>query len=347
MNFKRFLMLDIGGVSLSKKDRERLADPCCFGVILFERNYSSRDQLKALCAEIKSLRNPPLIIAVDHEGGRVQRFKNGFTPLPPMGALGEMWEQEKSLAMKMARTIGNIIGYELHSCGVDFSFTPVLDLDHGVSKVIGDRAFHAEASVVTKLASELIIGLDEVGCIAVGKHFPGHGNVVEDSHLEEVIDHRNLSDIMSDDLLTFTYLIQSNLLAGIMPAHITFSKIDSVPVGFSQIWLKNILREEINYKNLIFSDDLSMKGAMGDESIEIKVELALKAGCDVVLICNSPSDTDKVLTHFKKNGLASDFDSTSRTEFLKTVLSKSKNSIDDAQYEKSVDFFKKNYSPRF
>ena len=288
------VMLDIIGTSLTSDDKRRLSHPNCFGVILFSRNFLNKTQLSELCGEIKNIRSTPIAIAVDHEGGRVQRFKDEFTLIPAMRELGVIWMKDKQRAKDLAKKIGLIIAFELKSCGVDFSFTPVLDLDYGKSKIIGDRAFHSDPRVVSELSYSIIKGLIRGGSVSVGKHFPGHGFVSEDSHLEIVTDHRSLDLIMKRDIVPFAKLIDNGVSA-IMPAHVVYPKVDSLPVGFSEYWLKNILRVKLGFKGMIFSDDLSMKGAFINSSIEERGKMALNAGCDVILVCNEPEDADRLL----------------------------------------------------
>src|SRR3954447_5241959 len=256
------IMLDIGGTRLTPADREKLEHPLVGGVILFTRNYSSFEQLAQLTAEIHALRTPPLLIAVDHEGGRVQRFREGFTRLPPMRELGIIWDEHPATARHLAKAAGFVLAAELRAAGVDFSFTPVLDMDYGQSTVIGDRAFHSAPRVIAELAHHLVSGLKLGGMAAVGKHFPGHGYIEADSHTELPIDHRSYHDIETNDLIPFRKLIDFGLPA-IMPAHVIYPQVDSRPAGFSEIWLKEILRKNLGFEGCIFSDDLSMEGAAG------------------------------------------------------------------------------------
>jgi beta-N-acetylhexosaminidase len=294
------VVLDIAGTSLTADDRRRLQHPLTGGLILFARNWESRRQLTALNTQIKSLR-PDVLVCVDHEGGRVQRFRSdGFTHLPPMRALGEQWMNDGRRgpgsgamnAIDAATAAGYVLGAELRACGVDLSFTPVLDLDHGPSGVIGDRAFHREPRVVTLLAKSLMHGLQLAGMGNCGKHFPGHGFVRGDSHLEVPIDRRSLKAILADDARPYEWL--SCALASVMPAHVVYAKVDSRPAGFSPRWLKDILRQQLGFTGTVFSDDLSMEGARrinGAQTsyTEAAIE-ALNAGCDMVLLCNQSSD---------------------------------------------------------
>ena len=286
------IMLDVAGLVLDQSDREILKHPAIGGVILFSRNYASVDQVRALTCEIKSIRSD-ILISVDHEGGRVQRFRQEFTQIPPMRLLGDIYDHSPEQSCQLACDIGWLIAVELQSVGIDFNFTPVLDLDTGFSEVIGDRAFHHSAETVAELATALIRGLREGGCAAVGKHFPGHGGVSADSHTEIPVDQRNL-DQLSKDILPFEKLIESGL-DSIMPAHVIYEKIDSLPAGFSSYWLQEQLRARLNFNGAIISDDLSMKGASAAGNIIERVELALKAGCDMLLICNDRTAVEQVL----------------------------------------------------
>jgi len=288
------VMLDVGTLRLEDTDRKRLLHPLTGGVILFKRNFESAEQLAELTAEIRALRSPELLIAVDHEGGRVQRFRSGYTTLPPMAALGTLWNVDRPAARRCAEAAGFVIATELTASGVDFSFTPVLDLDYGRSGVIGDRAFHSEAGAVSDLASALITGLARGGVAAVGKHFPGHGYAAEDSHVAMPVDSRALADIEAADLLPYRRL--SALLAGVMPAHVIYPQIDSAPAGFSSVWLQKILRRELAFDGMIFSDDLSMEGATVAGGIIERAQAALAAGCDMVLVCNQPRLADELLS---------------------------------------------------
>lgn len=282
------VVLDIAGTALNADDRRRLQHPLTGGLILFARNWASRAQLTALTAEIKAIR-PDVLICVDHEGGRVQRFRSdGFTHLPPMRALGELWMRDALAATDAATACGHVLGAELRACGVDLSFTPVLDLDHGGSSVIGDRAFHRDARVATMLAKSLMHGLLLAGMANCGKHFPGHGFVQADSHLALPVDKRSLKAILADDAKPYDWL--STSLASVMPAHVVYPKVDALPAGFSERWLKQILRGDLGFQGAIFSDDLSMEGAKVAGSAVDGALAALNAGCDMVLLCNQSLD---------------------------------------------------------
>jgi beta-N-acetylhexosaminidase len=286
------VVLDIEGTTLNAADRRRLAHPLVGGLILFARNWTDRRQLLELTSEIKSIR-ADVLICVDHEGGRVQRFRSdGFTHLPPMRALGDLWMKDALTATDAATAAGQVLGAELRACGVDLSFTPVLDLDFGASSVIGDRAFHRDARVVTLLAKSLMHGLLLAGMHNCGKHFPGHGFVKADSHVDVPIDKRTLKSILADDAKPYEAL--STSLASVMPAHVIYPKVDALPAGFSARWLKDILRQQLGFTGAVFSDDLSMEGArrIGGAVVTYSeaAAVALNAGCDMVLLCNQSVD---------------------------------------------------------
>lgn len=287
------LMIDVAGLELSDLDRERLVHPLVGGVILFARNYASPSQLEALTAEIRALRRPPLLVAVDHEGGRVQRFRQGFTRLPPMRRLGECWDRDPAAALAAARDTGYVLAAELRVGGVDLSFTPVLDLDYGRSQVIGDRALHGDPEAVAALAGALIEGLHAAGMAACGKHFPGHGFAEADSHLAIPVDDRERLAIAAD-MLPYGRL----RLDAVMPAHVIYPKVDHRPAGFSPVWLR-ILREEIGFEGVIFSDDLSMEGAAVAGGIVERADAAWAAGCDMLLVCNAPEAVGTLLAKWR------------------------------------------------
>jgi beta-N-acetylhexosaminidase len=278
------VVIDIAGSTLTADDRRRLLHPMTGGLILFGRHWVDRAHLTALTAEVKALR-PDLLICVDHEGGRVQRFRSdGFTHLAPMGVLGELWMKDALAATDAATAAGYVLGAELRACGVDLSFTPVLDLDHGHSAVIGDRAFHRDARVATLLAKSLMHGLLQSGMANCGKHFPGHGWAEADSHVAVPVDKRSLKAILADDAQPYGWL--STSLASVMPAHVIYPKVDAMPAGFSERWLRHILRGDLGFQGAIFSDDLSMAGAKVAGSALEGAIAALNAGCDMVLLCN-------------------------------------------------------------
>ncbi|OYV00827.1 MAG: beta-N-acetylhexosaminidase [Burkholderiales bacterium PBB5] len=278
------LVIDIAGTALNADDRRRLQHPLVGGLILFARNWVDRSQLTALTAEIKALR-PDVIVCVANEGGRVQRFRSdGFTHLAPMSELGRLWMKDAMAATDAATAAGYVLGAELRACGVDLSFTPVLDLDHGRSAVIGDRAFHRDARVAALLAKSLMHGLLQSGMANCGKHFPGHGWAEADSHVAVPVDKRSLKALLADDAKPYDWL--STSLASVMPAHVIYPKVDAAPAGFSERWLKHILRGELGFQGAIFSDDLSMAGAQVAGSTLDGALAALNAGCDLVLLCN-------------------------------------------------------------
>lgn len=282
------LIIDVAGLALTAADRRRLQHPRVGGVIHFARNWQDRAQLAALNAEIKALR-PDLLICVDHEGGRVQRFRSdGFTRLPAMRTLGELWQRDPILATRAATACGYVLAAELRACGVDLSFAPVLDLDHGASSVIGDRAFGRDPRTVTLLAKSLMHGLLAAGMANCGKHFPGHGHVRADSHTEIPVDSRGLKTILADDAAPYGWLVGA--LASVMPAHVIYPRVDARPAGFSARWLGEILRARLGFTGAIFSDDLSMAGARRLDGMNVSytqaAAAALNAGCDLVLLCN-------------------------------------------------------------
>jgi len=298
--------LDVVGLELNFEDRRRILDPLTGGVILFGRNFASRKQLTQLAAEIKSLR-PDVLISIDHEGGRVQRCRqDGFTHLPAMRKLGDLWAaknksahnaESAAQAMAAATACGYVLATELRACGVDFSFTPVLDLDFGRSAVIGDRSFSGDPQIVFALAKSLNEGLRLAGMANCGKHFPGHGWAEADSHVAIPVDERSLKQILGNDAKPYEWLDLS--LAAVMPAHVIYPKVDQQPAGFSKIWLQKILRNDLGFEGVIFSDDLSMEGASVAGSVVKGAQLALNAGCDAVLICNRPDLADQLLSKLK------------------------------------------------
>ena len=293
MNPHAPLVIDVAGLALTDTDRKRLAHPLVGGMILFGRNWKDREQLTRLCAQVKEARDD-LLVCVDHEGGRVQRFRTGgFTHLPPMRALGEMWMQDAMQATNAASACGFVLASELRACGVDLSFTPVLDLDHGASGVIGDRSFHRDARVAALLAKSVMHGLLAAGMANCGKHFPGHGFVKADSHTDIPVDNRALKDILGDDALPYGWL--STTLTSVMPAHVVYSKVDKRPAGFSSKWLNDILRGQLGFQGCVFSDDLSMAGARRIEGRDVSYSqaavAALNAGCDMVLLCNESAQS--------------------------------------------------------
>lgn len=289
------LMLDIEGLELSQEDRELLCHPQVGGVILFSRNYQNVTQLQKLVTEIKSLRFPALLIAVDQEGGRVQRLREGFTRLPSMQWLGQHYELNPNLGLDLAYTSGWLMATEVLATGIDFSFAPVLDVDSGISTIIGDRSFSSDPIIVAKLGQAFSKGMKAAGMSAIGKHFPGHGSVALDSHYALPVDTRDFQQIDEHDLVPFRELIISADLDGIMPAHIVYSAVDVLPAGFSKYWLQTILRKQLNFKGAIFSDDLSMAGANVLGDYQQRARAATDAGCDMILVCNQRQAAIEVL----------------------------------------------------
>ena len=291
------LMLDVSGTELLPEERSLLANQHVGGVILFSRNIANKQQVCQLVNDIRRC-SDHILIAVDQEGGRVQRFKEGFTRLPPMQVLCDLVDANVPQGLELATDVGWLMASEVIACGLDISFAPVLDVDRQTSSIIGDRAFSDSAEQVILAAKAFIKGMNQAGMAATGKHFPGHGGVVADSHLEAPVDYRTMADLEARDLKPFECL--SNDLTAVMPAHITFPAIDPSSVGFSKYWLHNILREKMGFEGVIFSDDLSMKGADVAGSYIDKAELALAAGCDMILVCNSPKGAREVLAHLQQ-----------------------------------------------
>ncbi len=288
------VMLDIAGTELSAEEHDLLRHPAVGGVILFTRNYHSPEQIAALISEIHGLREPHLLVSVDHEGGRVQRFREGFTALPAVRRLGELYDGNRKRAKQLAEYCGFVMASELRAVGMDFSFAPVLDLDRGVSTVIGDRAFHSDPQAVADLAHSYMIGMQQAGMAATGKHFPGHGAVEADSHLALAVDERRYEDIYAEDIVPFERMCHYGMV-GIMPAHVMYSAVDPAPAGFSPFWLKEVLRARLDFSGVIFSDDLSMEGASTAGGYAERARAALKAGCDVVLVCNQRAGAIEVI----------------------------------------------------
>ncbi len=288
------VVIDPTGLALTDDDRRRLCHPAVGGVILFAHNFQDGAQLQALSEEIAALREPRLFICADHEGGRVQRFREGFTPIPPMRALGRLWDRDRARALAAAQAVGYTIAAELDAHGVDFSFAPVLDLDYGSSSVIGDRALHFDPGAVGALGAALVKGCAEGGVAAVAKHFPGHGFAALDSHVSVPRDERRVNEIMRKDVAPYRPVIAAGL-KGIMPAHVIFTQADAEPAGYSRYWLQKVLRGELGFEGLIFSDDLSMEGASTAGGVPERARAALAAGCDMVLLCQDPPGQDALL----------------------------------------------------
>ncbi len=289
------VVVDIAGEELTPAEIKVLQHPSVGMVILFTRNYDSIEQLSRLCHEIHSLRNPPLLIAVDQEGGRIQRFRDGFTHIPAMSQIGELYDKDPHRAIAIAADCGLILASELRACGVDFTFAPCLDLNYGRSAVIGSRSFHRDPDAVVSLATAFIGGLFQSGMACCGKHFPGHGFAIADSHTELPVDERDKETIFNNDEVAYRTL--GPLLTAVMPAHIVYPLIDKASAGFSKKWLQEELRGKLGFTGMIFSDDLSMKGAAELGDITARSEAALSAGCDMILICNDPEGVDLVLSH--------------------------------------------------
>mgnify|MGYP006426818731 CR=1 FL=1 len=288
------LMIDLESTRLTEVERDRLAHEAVGGVILFSRNYQSPAQLRGLIQSMREIR-PRLLIAVDQEGGRVQRFHSGLTRLPPMRAIGRLHEQDPERSRALARGAGWLMASELRDLDVDLSFAPVLDLDHGASTIIGDRSFHGDPEVVTALAGAWIDGMHEGGMAAVGKHFPGHGAVTADSHVAVPEDKRSLETILASDAVPFREL--AGKLDAVMPAHVVYSQVDSDPAGFSAFWLREVLAKKLGFRGVIISDDLMMEGASVAGGPEDRSDAALEAGCDLLLVCNSPDTTGLLIDH--------------------------------------------------
>jgi len=296
-------VIDVVGTALSDEDRERLRHPAAGGVILFTRNFESPEQLFFLTEEIRKLREPALPICVDHEGGRVQRFREGFSAIPPMRELGRHWDRDPAAAREAARALAYIVGAELAAHGVDFSFAPVLDLDYGGSSVIGDRALHFDPTAVGALGACIVQGFADAGMGAVGKHFPGHGYAEADSHVAVPRDERKLVEIQKKDLVPFRMAIEAGLPA-VMPAHVIYTGVDAEPAGYSRCWLQEVLRGKLGFDGLIFSDDLSMEGASTAGGVAERARAALEAGCDMVLLCNDPQGQETLLDSLAERPLA-------------------------------------------
>ena len=294
------IMLDLDGSALSDEEKDLLQHPLTGGVILFSRNYESTEQITELVAAIHNIRSPNLLVAVDHEGGRIQRFREGFTKLPAGELIGTVFDKNNDEGIQLALNTGWLMATELRAVGIDFSFAPVLDLHKRISKVIGDRSFHRDPDAVTQLAKAYMQGMRKAGMSAVGKHFPGHGSVVEDSHLAVPVDYRRFEDIQLDDLIPFERLIHAGL-AAIMPAHVIYPVVDDKPAGYSSKWLKDILRGQYRFQGTIFSDDISMAGAEIAGDYVSRASSATSAGCDMVLVCNKREAVINILDKFDYN----------------------------------------------
>jgi beta-N-acetylhexosaminidase len=288
------VMADIAGLELTAEDREVLAHPLVGGVILFARNYADLEQLHALTAQLAAIKDTRLLLAVDHEGGRVQRFRVGFTRIPAMGTLSRVHDESPAKALDEARQHGETIGREISAAGIDLCFAPVLDRDCGISTVIGDRAFAAEPERIIALARAFRAGLNATGCAATGKHFPGHGAVAADSHHELPVDRRALGDIDQKDMTSFRALIEDGI-ESLMMAHVRYSSVDDIPASFSRRWIRSILRNQLKYNGAVFCDDLCMAGAKVIGDVAERARVALEAGCDMLPVCNDRAATIAVL----------------------------------------------------
>jgi beta-N-acetylhexosaminidase len=288
------VMLDLVGTSITQEEREMMLHPQTGGVILFTRNYESVEQMTEMVKQIHALRSPHLLVAVDHEGGRVQRFRDGFTHIPPAASYGKLLQTNKKEARQLAESCGWLMAAECRATGIDMSFAPVLDLGRGISGVIGDRAFHSHPQRVAELAHDFMAGMNQAGMQATGKHFPGHGSIKEDSHVAHPVDNRSFNDILMEDIKPFEHMINCGLGA-IMPAHVVYPQVDDRPAGYSSKWLKDILRGQLEFQGVIFSDDLSMEAAGVAGGFGERAMSALGAGCDMVLVCNHTEAAVQVL----------------------------------------------------
>lgn len=313
MSYLGPVMIDLNGVDLTLEDRDILQHPQVGGVILFTRNYQNLAQLKNLLRELRAAR--PLLIAVDQEGGRVQRFREEFSVLPPLADLGRLYESDPAEAKTAAEQHAWKMASELITCGVDFSFAPVLDCNKQISQVIGDRAFHTNPEAITLLAKSYIKGMQRAGMAAVGKHFPGHGSVAADSHVALPIDPRPFEEISQNDLIPFAHCAKD--LMGIMPAHVIYSAVDPFPAGFSSFWLQKILRTQLKFEGAIFSDDLSMAGASFAGDTVDRAKLALEAGCDMILVCNDRKNAVFVLEDLERQSKKPNMQSIARLQKMK------------------------------
>jgi len=323
------VMVDLQGTHLTEEEREMLTHPMVGGVILFTRNYQSIEQLQDLIQQLHQIRSPRLLVAVDQEGGRVQRFRENFTRLPPVSRLGEIYQDDPQHARHCSEVTGWLMASELLALGVDISFAPVLDLDYGVSTVIGDRAFHRSPEIVADLAHAYIIGMRKAGMAATGKHFPGHGAVQADSHTELPVDNRSYVDLVNEDLLSFERLIHFDI-AALMMAHVVYQPVDDKPASFSRIWIQDILRAQMGFQGAIFSDDLTMVAAHCVGSYKQRAQQAMQAGCDMVLVCNSPLGRDEVLDNL------ADFDNP--TSHLRLVRMHGKHDVNWQQLHASQEW---------
>ena len=325
------LMLDVSGFELTHEEIDILDHPLVGGLILFSRNYYDQKQLFDLVKHIRNVTRNDLLIATDHEGGRVQRFREGFSKIPAMGNIALQSKENIQQSGYLCEQFGWLMAAELLAFDIDISFAPVLDI-HGVSEVIGDRSFHQQPELIVQLASEFIKGMHRAGMSATGKHFPGHGNVREDSHIAMPLDRRSKEDIFALDMAIFKAIHQQGLLDAVMPAHVIYPDVDDLPAGFSQIWIKQILRQELGFNGVVFSDDLSMQGAVQMGKIVERAELAINAGCDMVLVCNDPKGAAKVIDGLP-SGLVLHKDSLARIKSLKKTVG-----LDFSNLKKTPDY---------
>lgn len=332
------VMLDIAGSMPTRKECDTIAHSLVGGVILFSRNYENLQQLRELTQALQSIK-ADLIIAVDHEGGRVQRFREGFTAIPPMRKLGELYDEDSTAALETARAMGFVLAWELVREGINLSFTPVLDLDYGQSSVIGNRAFHRDPVIVSSLCASFMAGLHRAGLPAVGKHFPGHGFVAADSHLDLPVDERSYDELAREDLIPYEQLIPLGLDA-VMPAHVVYPGMDTLPAGFSSYWLQDVLRQRYAFRGVIFSDDLSMEGAVASGPPVERARLALQAGCDMVLVCNHPVAAQEIL-----QGMNPDWCNQLSTHRIRQMMAHPKPSLEQGQLEWEASW--KQLSSRF
>jgi len=334
------IVVDVDGYELTAEDKEILAHPLTGGLILFSRNYGDHAQLNALIKSIRQAANSPIVIAVDHEGGRVQRFREQFTRIPAMGKIAERYGDDRETAKQFTQQCGWLLAAELLAFDIDLSFAPVLDLERG-SQVIGDRSFHADPSWVTDLSTQLCIGMHKAGMKTTGKHFPGHGSVLADSHIALPVDERSLAEITATDLLPFKSLIADAQLDAIMPAHVIYQQVDSKAAGFSQYWLQTVLRQQLGFKGAIFSDDLSMHGASVAGNYLERAEQAIWAGCNLLLACNDRTGVETLLDGLDNSLTTGDFNLKHRSDFS---LAELKMSVLWQDTTKSVAKFNQQFS---
>jgi beta-N-acetylhexosaminidase len=324
------LMLDVSGFELTHEEIDILDHPLVGGLILFSRNYHDQKQLSDLVRHIRSVTRNDILVATDHEGGRVQRFRQGFSEIPAMGSISLQTYGNAQKTSYLCEQFGWLMAAELLAFDIDISFAPVLDI-HGISEVIGDRSFHQKPETIVQLASEFIKGMHRAGMSSTGKHFPGHGNVLEDSHIALPVDQRSSDDIFALDMAIFKSIHQQGLLDAVMPAHVIYPDVDDLPAGFSQIWIKQILRQKLDFNGVVFSDDLSMHGAIQMGNIVERAELALAAGCDMVLVCNDPNGAVSVIDGLPSN-VSLQTNSADRIKCLKKTAG-----LDFSSLKKTID----------